>query len=137
MSNSKTYEGMFLVQAGSDFHAASQPVNTVLERSDDGDIRIDIDGQDESIYRNPGHGPEQWGGLGGWERCSADEIAAVLGTILDEGLIMEMRVDNQYGDSTIMIDSPDGLDPYIEVMPDGSRQIEFRRIDRTGRMFLF
>lgn len=108
----------------------------VLGRSDDGDIRIDIDGQDESIYRNPGHGPEQWGGLGGWESCSADEIAAVLGTILDEGLIMEMRVDNQYGDSTIMIDSPDGLDPYIEVMPYGSRQIEFRRIDRTGRMFL-
>ncbi|MDP6636377.1 MAG: 30S ribosomal protein S6 [Phycisphaerae bacterium] len=34
MSNSKTYEGMFLVQSGSDFHAASQPVNTVLERSD-------------------------------------------------------------------------------------------------------
>ncbi|MCP4374957.1 MAG: 30S ribosomal protein S6 [bacterium] len=34
MSNSKTYEGMFLVQAGSDFHNASQPVNTVLERSD-------------------------------------------------------------------------------------------------------
>ena len=34
MSNSKTYEGMFLVQSGSDFHAASQPVTTVLERSD-------------------------------------------------------------------------------------------------------
>jgi len=34
MSKSKTYEGMFLVQSGSDFHAASQPVNTVLERSD-------------------------------------------------------------------------------------------------------
>jgi len=33
MSNSKTYEGMFLVQSGSDFHAASQPVSTVLERS--------------------------------------------------------------------------------------------------------
>jgi small subunit ribosomal protein S6 len=34
MSNSKIYEGMFLVQSGSDFHAASQPVATVLERSD-------------------------------------------------------------------------------------------------------
>ena len=34
MSNSKTYEGMFLVQSGSDFHAASQPVTTVLDRSD-------------------------------------------------------------------------------------------------------
>jgi small subunit ribosomal protein S6 len=35
MSDSvNTYEGMFLVDAGSDFNAASAPVRTVLERSD-------------------------------------------------------------------------------------------------------
>jgi len=33
MATSKTYEGMFMVQSGIDFHSASEPVNTVLERS--------------------------------------------------------------------------------------------------------
>ena len=34
MSNTKTYEGMFLVDAGVDFGTASEPVKTVLGRSD-------------------------------------------------------------------------------------------------------
>ena len=34
MSENKTYEGMFLVDSGKDFQAASEPINTVLERSE-------------------------------------------------------------------------------------------------------
>ncbi|MFP4052788.1 MAG: 30S ribosomal protein S6 [Phycisphaerae bacterium] len=34
MSNTKTYEGMFLVDAGVDFGTASEPVKTVLGRSE-------------------------------------------------------------------------------------------------------
>lgn len=33
MSENKTYEGMFLVDSGKDFQAASEPISTILERS--------------------------------------------------------------------------------------------------------
>ncbi|MBC8373214.1 MAG: 30S ribosomal protein S6 [Planctomycetes bacterium] len=55
MSNSKTYEGMFLVQSGSDFHAASQPVNTVLERSDAEILSINPWEERRLAYEIKGH----------------------------------------------------------------------------------
>ena len=55
MSNSKTYEGMFLVQSGSDFHAASQPVNTVLDRSDAEVLSINPWEERRLAYEIKGH----------------------------------------------------------------------------------
>ncbi|MGA1822648.1 MAG: hypothetical protein ACMUIG_08975 [Thermoplasmatota archaeon] len=108
----------------------------MLERRDDGNIHVDINGSDETVYCNPKSGTPVWHGIGGWESCSADEISDVLESIIDSGRLMEIKVENPYGETNLLIDSPEGLSPFTEIMPYGDRMIEYRVFDRTGRRFL-